>query len=567
MECLLKRDASPRVLQADVQVNQCAVIGTSDPGKPRPDRGRVLTRSILSAAGDPEPKYTLSDIAHVISGEAIGEDLLKDVLSILPALIPSDCDGVDEILKLVGRCCNGKELIIGVQECAERLARDDDETKEGSTAASALQMVRMMPMPRVKTRKRASQTIQTAVDAMVSALPVASSSASLSEGRALARTAAELLDVFQAWVSVTSHSEPSETSRCTDILCSFLASVLECSANRLGTSLSQRLFEGEFSKLVVESAVRPDWLEGEEAVGTLVYWQRAAAVLGRPPETISSRPSVAPLLLIAHGPLRENLSLSSFTAIFPAILTALQTNVALDEALAVLFTVLFPKSPLSDRDLPPDLIIPLCTVLPSLCSVHPDAPTRHLSFRLLGRLLQLSPSALRLQVLKELLAPSEDAFPQMRVSAIGLAKEFIVDSLGRHSKDRKNCPCIFATPIVLQAIGPFVFRPDPPDLLSPVPCLNEFVELPESKRLVECLGLYYVLLLRDVDNKTGIRDPSTVRSIESSLLHPLRNAMQRWSDMGQKMNTDDRHAVLSLAPLEIGLSRVEEALKIVRVAA
>jgi hypothetical protein len=210
------------------------------------------------------------------------------------------------------------------------------------------------------------------------------------------------------------------------------------------------------------------------------------------------------LVLLANSPSRENLNVSILIAVLPVIITSLQANVALDESLAVLITVLYPASSSTDPTLPLDVIVPLSTILPSLCSAHPDAPTRHLAFRLLGRLLQLTPPALRLHILRDLLAPSDDAFPQMRAAAIGLAKDLIVEALNASIEDRSNAPSVFATPIVLQAIGPFVFRPEPLDLFELVPTLDKFIELPESKRLVECMGLYYILLVRDMANKVSL---------------------------------------------------------------
>jgi len=222
----------------------------------------------------------------------------------------------------------------------------------------------------------------------------------------------------------------------------------------------------------------------------------------------------------------------------------LKSNVALDATLAILLKVLC-TAPLPQAELSPDIIIPLTTILPCLCSAHPDASTRHIMFRILGRVLQLAPSVLRLHILRDLVSPSEDVSPYMRTAAIGLVKEAVLEALSY-----PNTENVFASPLLLQTIGPHVFRLDPPDLLTSIASVDELKNRPEPARLVECLNLYYVLLLRDRDNRTGIRDTGTKGSVESSFLAPVRLALGKWG-------TD----ALPLVALQISLQRVEDALK------
>jgi hypothetical protein len=201
-------------------------------------------------------------------------------------------------------------------------------------------------------------------------------------------------------------------------------------------------------------------------------------------------------VLIVHAPPSEyQPTFPVLVSFFPLILTSLQSNVALDATLAILLKVLctarFPQAELS-----PDIIIPLTTVLPALCSAHPDAPTRHITFRILGRVLQLTPSVLRLQILRDLVSPSEDVSPYMRMAAIGLVKEAVLEALSQSRVDN-----VFTSPSLLQTIGPHVFRLDPPDLLTSINSVDALKNSSEPARLVECLNLYYILLLRDTNNK------------------------------------------------------------------
>ena len=109
-------------------------------------------------------------------------------------------------------------------------------------------------------------------------------------------------------------------------------------------------------------------------------------------------------------------------SLFPAVMTSLKNDVALDATLAIFLRVLCMAPSPPQTELSPDIIIPLTTVLPLLCSAHPDASTRHITFRILGHVLQLTPSVLRLQILRDLVSPSEDASPYMRTAAIGACK-------------------------------------------------------------------------------------------------------------------------------------------------
>jgi hypothetical protein len=58
-------------------------------------------------------------------------------------------------------------------------------------------------------------------------------------------------------------------------------------------------------------------------------------------------------------------------------------------------------------------------------SAHLDASARHISLRTLGHMLQLAPSVLRLQILRDLVTPSEGSSPYMRTAAIRLVKEAV----------------------------------------------------------------------------------------------------------------------------------------------
>lgn len=203
--------------------------------------------------------------------------------------------------------------------------------------------------------------------------------------------------------------------------------------------------------------------------------------------------------------------------------------------------------------LSPEIVMPLCTILPTIASAHLDPVVRHQAFRIISSLLTLTQPDSRIQLLADLTGDSQ--LPQMRVAAVGLVKEAIMESLS------STKPNLFASPLFLRVFGPILFRPSPPDLFSGSKelSLSSFQESSEPQRLVECLALYYVLLQRDHRNLTGIRDADVLSSVESSLLEPLRSTLAKWmshpSVFGSHM-----HAIMPLVSLQIGLERVDAAI-------
>jgi hypothetical protein len=87
----------------------------------------------------------------------------------------------------------------------------------------------------------------------------------------------------------------------------------------------------------------------------------------------------------------------------------------------------------------------------------------------------------------------------MRIAAIGLVKEAALEALAYPKMEN-----VFASPFLLQTIGPYVFRLDSQDIFGSIGGVDELKDNPEPARLVECLNLYYVLLSRDVDNRVSV---------------------------------------------------------------
>jgi Uncharacterised protein family, YAP/Alf4/glomulin len=203
------------------------------------------------------------------------------------------------------------------------------------------------------------------------------------------------------------------------------------------------------------------------------------------------RPSITSLVFLAHNPLTLPFTSTGLSSFLPIILTSIQTNVALDESLSILYHQLARAI-----DIPQEVLSPLAEVLPSLASVHPDSSTRFLAFRLLAQLLTFAPSQTRLEILRDL--TSESAFPQMRTAAIGLVKEAVLEAISCAPSARQSN--LFASPLFMRTFSPILFRPSPPSLFSSSLSLADFQDSSEPSRLAESVALLYILLKRDTSN-------------------------------------------------------------------
>ena len=216
--------------------------------------------------------------------------------------------------------------------------------------------------------------------------------------------------------------------------------------------------------------------------------------IGFPIKEIIKRPSAVHFVLVAHDQCPLSKKLQLLPSFLPIIISSIQGNIILDETVSFLLETLHcnSKSTISS-----DISIPLCTVIPSIASAHPSPSLRHQAFRILSMILSSSDPPLRLQILQDLCTNSE--FPQMRVAAVGLVKEAIMEAFSV-----SETPNLFASPRFLQVMGPTIFRPSPKDFFLAKPSLEELRQSSEPPRLVECLSLLYILLLRDKKNKVRV---------------------------------------------------------------
>ncbi|KAF8189305.1 hypothetical protein BJ912DRAFT_967076 [Pholiota molesta] len=531
----------------------------------------TIVNLLISAVHDSDPQRSLADIHHLITN--FGGTSYLDPLNALPVLLPYDDPAARDILSVIGECGSAKEVVMAVQEAVERLQRtleieDEEDTNEGEdneeTKKAPEAGKQTIPMgqllilvdlyasaiPRIKLRRKSAEdTLQPLFEELQKIIDTTSSIATKEESRNTIAGISRLSSNVLKWVAC--NVDPKEDSEaCKILLRNLLDRSLRACYRGLHTGIAQRTLEECYPRLAFRSRSQSANEAGEQEIQGLLDEYTALAF---PFDDFNRQASAVHLVFYAYHPAAHiNLDqLLSF--LLPSFISSIQTNTFLDESLAVLIRSLHAwQTSRPVTNLPHDITLPLCGLLPSLASAHPDPAIRHQTFRVLSLLLSTSEPRLKFQHLVEYTRDSE--FPQMRVAAVGLLKEALLQSLS--TPRRKDDP--FCSPLFLRSFGPILFRLDPPDLFAGALSLKDFQEMAEPGRLVECLSLYYVLLRRDQENLTGIRDRDILKSIEHSLLTPLRSNIERWMS-DPAISNSHLHDITPIVSLKIGLERVDTA--------
>ncbi|KAJ7302364.1 hypothetical protein DFH08DRAFT_905432 [Mycena albidolilacea] len=513
----------------------------------------AIAALILSATNDENPKVSLDQIYSTLAQSRMESHL--EPLSILPHLLPSRQLAAKNLISLIGECGNAKEVVIAVQEALERvdsaLNEEEDDPDDSNSESPSDQLISLIHLynsaiPRLKLHKRSpSETIRPLLSQLESTIHLAGSRLRRDQGRGIITSVSQLsLNVLSWEAGLTS----DDSAACKVILNSLLDTALSECSHCIQSSLAQRSFETLYPRLTIRSTVALGWEDGEKAIeDALAVYSSFGPLDSSPPV-----PSTAYLILLAHSKTVPSDISQRLSFMLPILVASIQANHTLDETLSLLLQWLHPSHFPSGQQLSPDISGPLCALLPTLASAHPDGAVRHQTFRLLSQILVLTPPELRLQILKDLV--TDDEFPQMRVAAVGLVKEAVLKSL------EEEKPSVFASPIFLQVFGPVLLRSDPVELFhKPDLQLSELDDSMEPTRLVECLSLYYILLLRDNSNRTGIRDQDQLSNVERTLLAPLRTALSGWMD-DALVSDEHIHAIMPLVSLKTSLERVDAAI-------
>ncbi|KAH6901001.1 hypothetical protein BKA70DRAFT_1159128 [Coprinopsis sp. MPI-PUGE-AT-0042] len=510
------------------------------------DRERLassLTAIITSAVHDEAPEISLAEVYRQLA-QNNGVKYL-DALDVLPVLLQRRDPAARDIVSLITECSSAKEAVIAAQEALERLQAQlegDDDDDIPSAIDTLIEIVNLYAtaMPKISLRKKtAFETALPHVTEVQGAIEHSGQHLSKAQSRVLLSSVSLFIESVYKWVE----GKDSSKGEAKDVLRNLLFSTLLVTVPRLDAGLAQRTFESLYPRLTIRSQKQDDFQDAEEAISAA--WS-ASKLLGLRQQDLLKEPSPTSLAFLAHlepSDLSEPALLSS---LMPILIACIQTNNIIDQTLSLLLKVLHSQK----EELPMDVIAPLLSVFPMLASGHPDPQARHQAFRILGLLLSRSPPPLRMQVLQDL--TTDDEFPQMRVAAVGLVKDAVLEALTSSSDN------IFASAAFLRTFGPILLRPNPPDVFQSSPSIKDFEESHESKRLVECLSLYYILLLRDKSNLTGIRDQDVLRNVENNLLTPVRQQLEKWS-VESSGSDDHLHDIMPLVSLQMGLDRVDAA--------
>ncbi|KAK7683184.1 hypothetical protein QCA50_013857 [Cerrena zonata] len=516
-----------------------------------------LPELIQSAVDRQESSYSLQSLNDAILNYYSTDDDL-DPLAIFPLLLPSAIDDTDILLKTAGVKCSPREALIALQEGAERLAstdQDEDSDKDSDDVPASTQAARILTLysivlPRLNKRKKTASEILRPLMSQLQGTIRTVSQHENTDPQELLRSLLLLTHALPDWIG----DDSLERSAVANLLYNVLQEILQCNANNIHSGLTPKAFERQYPNLRVPGA-SPSGPSGNPVSQTMADTLNALAGLGFETNILTTQPSIASLILIAHSP-QPRLVETTLEAFLPVILASIQSNTALDETLAVLLDTLgHLRNTVSRPDLAIDILIPLAHVLAPLASIHPDPPTRHATFRVLSIVLTLSPSLIRMKLLRDLVIDEDESMQQMRVAAVGLVKEAVLEALNA-PRTTSGPPNVFISPLLMQEIGSVLFLKQAENI---APTVVKFLESAEPLRLIESMGLLYVLLLRDVDNRTGVRDHSFIQEVERTMLAPLKTRLALWEkDTGNLPELD--HATMQIGILDMWLGRIASAI-------
>lgn len=445
-------------------------------------------------------------------------------------------------------------MLIVIQETLEQLTQlsgeDEDEGEHVSGSVQCLIKVIVLStksVPRLILGKRtALSVVSPLISGVSSAVSSLGSHFTRDSGRSLLAGISGMSEAFYKWIFET--SSESNVAEAREIIRLLLDTTVLACASCIRASLCARAFEMYYPRLTLSSAIEPEWQEGEQAMLSVLTTLR---VMTLSPQDVLDNPTMSSLIVLAHEQQSYPLPKDLPPKLHSMLIASIQMNFAIDESLFLIF-----RRVTQDRtqpNFPADLATSLCVVLPTLASTHLDPFIRHFSLRLIALILAQLPSVLQQQILITLASDTE--LPQMRAAAIGLLKEFVLEALRVPTLSGEQN--VLASPLLIRSFGPILFRTMPPDYLSTVQVADDIEKSLEPSRIAEVLSFYYVLLQRDRENKTGIRDPDTIASVESSLLRPLRSFLEKWSNAEAK-------PIFSVISLQVGLERIDNAVQTIR---
>ncbi|GJE86403.1 hypothetical protein PsYK624_024830 [Phanerochaete sordida] len=509
------------------------------------DDASVVLQSLLVAASQAQdPEQALTRFGAIVkSSEALSG---LDAFSAVPTLLPLPYASAFRLLHDIARECSAKELIVVAQEQVARIQSlqededdDDDEIPKGEESLSGqterLLQIYAQAIPRLKKGKRTSEEVLEPIFSQLTAF--LSTSAPVYTPQEAQAVFWQLLGLVRAVAPWATEGQPGPA---TDLLYSFIKDSLAAFANQLDGDIAQRALAKQFPRLVMPAhAGASEPADDSDVVRDA--WD-VLHELGIDGARIASAPGLAALMLLAHSQTPQ--PPSALTTFLPALLASLQTATALSSSLALLLTTLTPLThQIPPPALAPELALPLAHLLPPIASAHPSPQTRHAAFRALGALLAACAPPQRRALLRGLLAAPDMPAP-MRAAGVGLVKDAVLAVLG--------APGAAPDGSFVEQFAGVLWRVDGPEGRDGEG-LEAFFEAGEPGRLVESLGLLYVILQRDAEDKLGVRSHDVLRSLREEFLAPLKARLEEWNtvDLG-----DAAEARMQLQILDMWVHRV-----------
>ena len=206
-------------------------------------------------------------------------------------------------------------------------------------------------------------------------------------------------------------------------------------------------------------------------------------------------------------------------------------------------------------------VLPALQTLSSHAAVSPNPSSRLICLTLVQTLLEKNVQAeLGRDLLCDLVL--ESPFPQLRSASVGLAKRLFAADLDEVNSDNASR---YARRDLLLRLSPALFSL-PGTATPPSDGLDAYKSYLEDHGawLSECLAFIYLVATKDVVNHTGIKDESTVNTMQASLLDPL----EHWTDgvppLPPSPSKAESELALQSSLLRLALDRAREAVGAVR---
>ncbi|KZT41633.1 hypothetical protein SISSUDRAFT_1042743 [Sistotremastrum suecicum HHB10207 ss-3] len=475
-----------------------------------------------------------------------------DSLVLVPMLLISCHPQSAEFLKLLARRASPKEVTLTVQESLEQMHSkmnnelDDSSEDPGWIDLQVSHLISLIDMygeaiPRLRPRKNIlSPTLTPLFTDLRRIIVDISVHLEVAQGRALVRSVSRMVASVHVWVTQRGSSDPKDLSDSKSMLVGLVLTTLEACQYQIQSCLAIRTFQRLYPKIAFNMRPAEGWQDGDSMI------TEVAENLALIRANTSSELRLGDLIIGSHVPDYQKVGKWRGPDFLAVTASALASNIATDESLAMLLMscneMLQQNEPMS-----PMASSQILQYLAAMASLDPDPSMRLITFRLMSMILTLTPTVDRLHILADLI--EQFPAPQMRVSAINLTKEAVLQALDDPS------PSLFASSDFFRSLGPKIFRHE---ILGPEnssTTQEEFCESAEPARVTECLSLYFIMLRRDRDDRTGVRNPDTRQLIESRFLAPLRIALSEWDNPGST-----HHHFSPLAGLRIALQRVDETL-------